>query len=207
MLSPELQISCEFVGVTKWKLAICGEFLRTNYKVMFCTTLCPLAWSSTVASEIKGFFTCCVDKTLSNLFASFGSFSMPFHSLLSALKRFLHDCVIVQTCSRGTACNFLHCFENPRREYEWADIDRPPPRFWQRKMANLFGYAPTFGDDFAERQEKPRTHRESTHDNDRGRHRDNRELAHDDDRRKDRHTRETVREDDQRRGRSDRDRK
>lgn len=137
------QISCEFVGVTKWKLAICGEFLRTNYK----------------------------------------------------------------TCSRGTACNFLHCFENPRREYEWADIDRAPPRFWQRKMANLFGYAPTSGDDFAERQEKPRTLRESTHDNDRGRHRDNRELAHDDDRRKDRHTRETVREDDQRRGRSDRDRK
>ncbi|KAG0632412.1 hypothetical protein M758_1G326400 [Ceratodon purpureus] len=137
------QISCEFVGVTKWKLAICGEFMRTYYK----------------------------------------------------------------TCSRGTACNFLHCFENPRREYEWADVDRSPPRFWQRKMANLFSYASISGEDFDERQEKSRSHRESTHDSGRGRHRDDRELAYDDDRRKDRHSRETVREDDQRRGRGDRDRK
>lgn len=134
------QISCEFVGVHKWKLAICGEFMRTYYK----------------------------------------------------------------TCSHGTACNFLHCFENPRREYEWADTDRPPPRFWQRKMAKLFGHAQISDEDV---DEKSRTHRESTRDTDRARHRDDRELSYDDDRRRDRHMRDSAREDKQRRSRSDRERK
>lgn len=133
----------------------------------------------------------------------------PAHYSLSLKDSYMIACFlflsIVQTCSRGTACNFLHCFENPRREYEWADVDRPPPRFWQRKVANLFGYAPISGEDFDERQEKSRTHRESTHDNERGRHRDDRELTYDDDRRKDRHSRAT--EDDQRGGRGDRERK
>lgn len=112
----------------------------------------------------------------------------------------------MQTCSRGSACNFLHCFENPRREYEWADVDRPPPRFWQRKMANLFGHALISDEVFDERPEKSRTHRESTYDDDRRRHRDDRELTYDDDRRKDRHRRETVREDEQKIDRGDRER-
>jgi hypothetical protein len=28
------QITCEFVGVTKWRVAICGEYLKTNYRVL-----------------------------------------------------------------------------------------------------------------------------------------------------------------------------
>ncbi|XP_078434761.1 zinc finger C-x8-C-x5-C-x3-H type family protein isoform X2 [Wolffia australiana] len=44
-----------------------------------------------------------------------------------------------QTCSRGTACNFIHCFRNPGGDYEWADLDKPPPKYWMRKMAVLFG--------------------------------------------------------------------
>jgi len=98
----------------------------------------------------------------------------------------------------------LHCFENPRREYEWADMDRPPPRFWQRKMAKLFGHAHVSDEEV---DEKSRTFRESTHDTDhRGRHTDNKELVYDDDRRRDRHMRDSAREDDQRRGRGDRER-
>ncbi|TQD80089.1 hypothetical protein C1H46_034374 [Malus baccata] len=46
-----------------------------------------------------------------------------------------------QTCSRGTAFNFIHCFRNPGGDYEWADSDRPPPKFWARKMVALFGYS------------------------------------------------------------------
>lgn len=45
-----------------------------------------------------------------------------------------------QTCSHGTACNFIHCFRNPGGDYEWADSDKPPPRYWLKKMASLFGY-------------------------------------------------------------------
>ncbi|KAF2548268.1 hypothetical protein F2Q70_00019698 [Brassica cretica] len=46
-----------------------------------------------------------------------------------------------QTCSRGSACNFIHCFRNPGGDYEWADNDKPPPRFWILKMSALFGYS------------------------------------------------------------------
>ncbi|KAJ1279531.1 hypothetical protein BS78_04G163200 [Paspalum vaginatum] len=69
------QITCEFVAVTRWKAAICGEFMRSRYK----------------------------------------------------------------TCSHGVACNFIHCFRNPGGDYEWADWDNPPPRYWIRKMVALFG--------------------------------------------------------------------
>jgi len=71
------QITCEFVAVTRWKAAICGEYMRSKYK----------------------------------------------------------------TCSHGVACNFIHCFRNPGGDYEWADWDNPPPRYWIRKMAALFGPA------------------------------------------------------------------
>nr|CAB3446906.1 unnamed protein product [Digitaria exilis] len=71
------QITCEFVAVTRWKAAICGEYMRSRYK----------------------------------------------------------------TCSHGVACNFIHCFRNPGGDYEWADWDNPPPRYWVRKMAALFGPA------------------------------------------------------------------
>ncbi|OVA09295.1 RNA recognition motif domain [Macleaya cordata] len=69
------QITCEFVGVTRWKVAICGEYMKSRLK----------------------------------------------------------------TCSRGTACNFIHCFRNPGGDYEWADWDNPPPKYWMKKMASLFG--------------------------------------------------------------------
>uniref|UniRef100_A0A0E0K157 C3H1-type domain-containing protein n=1 Tax=Oryza punctata TaxID=4537 RepID=A0A0E0K157_ORYPU len=69
------QITCEFVAVTRWKVAICGEYMRSRFK----------------------------------------------------------------TCSRGITCNFIHCFRNPGGDYEWADWDNPPPRYWIRKMAALFG--------------------------------------------------------------------
>ena len=45
-----------------------------------------------------------------------------------------------QTCSRGSACNFIHCFRNPGGDYEWADWDKPAPGYWLKKMAALFGY-------------------------------------------------------------------
>ncbi|KAG9135502.1 hypothetical protein Leryth_007250 [Lithospermum erythrorhizon] len=70
------QVTCEFVNVTKWKVAICGEFMKSK----------------------------------------------------------------LEACSRGSACNFIHCFRNPGGDYEWADWDKPPPRYWIRKMAALFGY-------------------------------------------------------------------
>ncbi|GMH25664.1 hypothetical protein Nepgr_027507 [Nepenthes gracilis] len=70
------QVTCEFVNVTRWKVAICGEFMKSRLK----------------------------------------------------------------TCSRGSACNFIHCFRNPGGDYEWADLDKPPPRYWVQKMAALFGY-------------------------------------------------------------------
>ncbi|KAL8116379.1 hypothetical protein AgCh_022762 [Apium graveolens] len=77
------QINCEFVGVTRWKIAICGEFMKSRLK----------------------------------------------------------------TCTRGTACNFIHCFRNPGGDYEWADWDKPPPRFWVEKMNALFGNSDeTMGD-------------------------------------------------------------
>ncbi|RZC68141.1 hypothetical protein C5167_031394, partial [Papaver somniferum] len=69
------KITCEYVGVTKWRVAICGEYMRSR----------------------------------------------------------------LTTCSRGTACNFIHCFRNPCGDYEWADWDKPPPKDWVKKMAYLFG--------------------------------------------------------------------
>ncbi|KAI3897029.1 hypothetical protein MKX03_015853, partial [Papaver bracteatum] len=69
------QITCEYVGVTKWRVAICGEYMRSR----------------------------------------------------------------LTTCSRGTACNFIHCFRNPSGDYDWADWDKPPPKDWVKKMAYLFG--------------------------------------------------------------------
>ncbi|XP_013657757.1 zinc finger CCCH domain-containing protein 5 [Brassica napus] len=71
------QVNCEFVNISRWKVAICGEYMKSRLK----------------------------------------------------------------TCSRGSACNFIHCFRNPGGDYEWADFDKPPPRFWIRKMTALFGYS------------------------------------------------------------------
>ncbi|KAL9229340.1 hypothetical protein vseg_004817 [Gypsophila vaccaria] len=70
------QLSCEFVNLTKWKVAICGEYMRSRLK----------------------------------------------------------------TCSRGSVCNFIHCFRNPGGDYEWADWNKPAPRYWQQEMGALFGY-------------------------------------------------------------------
>ncbi|KAJ1385720.1 Zinc finger, CCCH-type [Sesbania bispinosa] len=71
------QVSCKFVNLTRWKVAICGEYMKSGFK----------------------------------------------------------------TCSHGTACNFIHCFRNPGGDYEWADSDKPPPKYWVKKMAALFGYS------------------------------------------------------------------
>ncbi|XP_042010097.1 zinc finger CCCH domain-containing protein 5-like [Salvia splendens] len=70
------QLQCEFVGLTRWRGAICGELMKSKLK----------------------------------------------------------------NCSRGTACNFIHCFRNPGGDYGWADWDKPPPRYWVKEMAALFGY-------------------------------------------------------------------
>ncbi|KMT03308.1 hypothetical protein BVRB_8g198460 isoform C [Beta vulgaris subsp. vulgaris] len=70
------QLTCEYVNLTRWRIAICGEFMKSRFK----------------------------------------------------------------TCSRGSACNFIHCFRNPGADYEWADWDKPAPRYWLKKMAALFGY-------------------------------------------------------------------
>ncbi|KAF5202085.1 Splicing factor u2af subunit-like protein [Thalictrum thalictroides] len=69
------QITCEYVGVTRWRIAICGEYMKSRFK----------------------------------------------------------------NCSRGTACNFIHCFRNPGGDYEWADWDNPPPKYWVKKMVALLG--------------------------------------------------------------------
>ncbi|KAK4856537.1 hypothetical protein QYF36_018521 [Acer negundo] len=75
------QINCEFVSLTRWKVAICGEYMKSRFK----------------------------------------------------------------TCSHGTACNFIHCFRNPGGDYEWADWDKTPPKFWVKKMTALFGYSDEYG--------------------------------------------------------------
>ncbi|XAR56256.1 hypothetical protein NMG60_11036664 [Bertholletia excelsa] len=84
------QVKCEFVGVTKWRSAICGEYMKSRLK----------------------------------------------------------------TCSHGTACNFIHCFRNPGGDYEWADWDKPPPKYWVKKMAALFGYSEEYVHDNHTEQEK-----------------------------------------------------
>ncbi|KAL2477645.1 Zinc finger CCCH domain-containing protein 5 [Forsythia ovata] len=101
------RVHCEYVGVTRWRVAICGEFMKLKLK----------------------------------------------------------------TCSRGTACNFIHCFRNPGGDYEWADWDKPPPKYWVKKMVALFGYSDESGYDKQIEQESPRLHRNSgrmsTYDKDR----------------------------------------
>ncbi|KAI8555084.1 hypothetical protein RHMOL_Rhmol05G0147000 [Rhododendron molle] len=85
------KVTCEFIGVTKWNVAICGEFTKSRLK----------------------------------------------------------------TCSRGAKCNFIHCFCNPGGDYEWADVDRPPPKYWANKMAALFGYSEEYGyDNHIEQEER-----------------------------------------------------
>lgn len=87
------QITCEFVGVTRWKVAICGEYMKSRLK----------------------------------------------------------------TCSHGSSCNFIHCFRNPGGDYEWADWDNPPPKYWVKKMAVLFGSS----DDLAYNRHIEPEHRET----------------------------------------------
>ncbi|EYU35031.1 hypothetical protein MIMGU_mgv1a023096mg [Erythranthe guttata] len=67
-----------------------------------------------------------------------------------------------QTCSRGTACNFIHCFRNPGGDYEWADWDKPPPRYWLKKMTALFGYSDDSGYDKQIERGSPRSFRNSS---------------------------------------------
>ncbi|XP_057977959.1 zinc finger CCCH domain-containing protein 5 [Malania oleifera] len=83
------QVKCEFVSVTRWKVAICGEYMKSRLK----------------------------------------------------------------TCSHGTACNFIHCFRNPGGDYEWADWDKPPPKYWVKKIAALFGFSDDTGYDKQMEQE------------------------------------------------------
>ncbi|XP_022861606.1 zinc finger CCCH domain-containing protein 5 isoform X4 [Olea europaea var. sylvestris] len=101
------KVQCEYVGLTRWKIAICGEFMKLKLK----------------------------------------------------------------SCSRGTACNFIHCFRNPGGDYEWADWDKPPPKFWVKKMVALFGYSDESGYNKQTENESPRLHcnsgRMSTYDEDR----------------------------------------
>lgn len=92
------QITCEFINVTRWKIAICGEYMKSRLK----------------------------------------------------------------TCSRGMACNFIHCFHNPGGDYEWADWDKPPPRYWVKKMAALFGYSDESGTWNQERSGQTRNKIDST---------------------------------------------
>lgn len=77
-----------------------------------------------------------------------------FPELLGCFKTSLHAPLIsyflvfiIQVCSRGSACNFIHCFRNPGGDYEWADWDKPPPRYWIEKMTALFGYSDQVEDD------------------------------------------------------------
>lgn len=101
------RVQCEYIGVTRWKIAICGEFMKLKLK----------------------------------------------------------------SCSRGTACNFIHCFRNPGGDYEWADWDKPPPKFWVKKMVALFGYSDESGYNKQIEHESPRllcnSDRMSTYDKDR----------------------------------------
>ncbi|KNA05548.1 hypothetical protein SOVF_189310 [Spinacia oleracea] len=83
-------LTCEFINITRWRVAICGEYMKSRLK----------------------------------------------------------------TCSRGSACNFIHCFRNPGGDYEWADWDKPAPRYWLKDMAALFGYT---GDSYTD-EVSPRYH-------------------------------------------------
>ncbi|KAG5391760.1 hypothetical protein IGI04_021723 [Brassica rapa subsp. trilocularis] len=63
----------------------------------------------------------------------------PLTKLVFSQKETLY--VHFRLATRGSACNFIHGFLNPGGDYEWADHDKPPPRFWIRKMTALFGYS------------------------------------------------------------------
>ncbi|GMP63218.1 hypothetical protein CsSME_00024995 [Camellia sinensis var. sinensis] len=108
-------LTCEFVGVTKWKVAICGEYMKSRLK----------------------------------------------------------------TCSRGTACNFIHCFRNPGGDYEWADWDKQPPKYWVKKMAALFGYSEESGYDYQMEQERRNSSRMMATDPDRKHYRKSRSRERD----------------------------
>ncbi|KAL3814555.1 hypothetical protein ACJIZ3_015823 [Penstemon smallii] len=92
------QMQCEFVGVTRWRVAICGEFMKSK----------------------------------------------------------------LMSCSRGKACNFIHCFRNPGGDYEWADWDKPPPRYWVKKMIALFGCCDDSAYDKQVEQVSPRLFKNSS---------------------------------------------
>ncbi|CAN6462013.1 unnamed protein product [Victoria cruziana] len=113
------KITCEFVGVTRWKVAICGEYMKSRHK----------------------------------------------------------------TCSRGSACNFIHCFRNPGGDYEWADWDKLPPRYWVEKMVALFGPSARDEDEEKEKCEDlatPRkTPRDSRHYSPRSKSRDRKNVNDD----------------------------
>lgn len=82
-----------------------------------------------------------LNKNLQDLFLNIIDISsvIPHHYPVDDLS-----CYILQTCSRGSACNFIHCFRNPGGDYEWADSDRPPPKYWVEKMVALFGYSDAY---------------------------------------------------------------
>ncbi|KAL3620787.1 hypothetical protein CASFOL_035699 [Castilleja foliolosa] len=92
-----MTVQCEFVGVTRWKVAICGEFMKSK----------------------------------------------------------------LQACSRGIACNFIHCFRNPGGDYEWADWDKAAPIYWVKKMSALFGYTDESGYERHIERGSPRLFRKS----------------------------------------------
>lgn len=73
-----------------------------------------------------------------NLFLSFKT--IIFIEVLITMLLLMVPIASSQTCSHGTACNFIHCFRNPGGDYEWADSDKSPPRYWLKKMTSLFGY-------------------------------------------------------------------
>ncbi|CAL1385178.1 unnamed protein product [Linum trigynum] len=119
------QITCAFVNITRWKVAICGEYMRSRLK----------------------------------------------------------------NCSRGNACNFIHCFRNPGGDYEWADWDKPPPRFWVEKMTALFGPSGD-AENYEHKEEKIGRASNKANVNDRERQRSRRSMSmdfgHQSDKRRDR---------------------
>ncbi|XP_054793467.1 zinc finger CCCH domain-containing protein 5-like [Prosopis cineraria] len=49
--------------------------------------------------------------------------------------------VRVQDLFSRISLQFYPCFRNPGGDYAWADSDKPPPKYWVKKMAALFGYS------------------------------------------------------------------
>jgi hypothetical protein len=149
------QVKCEFVNVTRWKVAICGEYMKSRFKVEWAPHFSSFYLSQSVSysnwfvafhyaflfwTEMSQNFVLDDVRTL--------VFSHLVHVNLESCPPFLLMTFLVasfQTCSHGTACNFIHCFRNPGGDYEWADIDKPPPKYWVKKMAALFGYSDEAG--------------------------------------------------------------